>query len=434
MSDRVLPGSAEAERIVLGAVLIDYRRYWADVDEMAWDEFILESHRRIFKTMRAISESGSPLDRITLAEHLRANGMLESVGGMSYIIELDDALPQIVNLSAYVEIVRNAARRRKLINHSELLQDALYSGTATDAEIEKQLTEMADVAIPARSPQVQSVGEMVMEAGGVDRFFGVERGVPVPWANLQQLMPIFPNGSLTVVAASPGMGKSAFAGIVASHCARNLYGAAIWSLEMTGEEIVKRLLADDASIAHATLTRDSMDREQRSAVQASISRLDELPLWISRRRSLTVPGMRADIKRLRARNRLVRIGIVDYLQLMSGKGRDRREQITEITRGLKLLAMEEQIPIIALSQLTREPVKEDRRPELQDLRESGSIEQDANNVIFLWCKKNERDNAWRDFRPIPINAYVAKMRNGHPGTARLEFNGKYMRILDSEKE
>lgn len=429
---RALPASTEAERIALGAAMTDGAA-WDAVSALRPADFALEKHKRILAAMHRLAEKGLAVDRVTLPQELSDCGQLESVDGLTYLCSLDDGFPQIFNLPSYIAIIREKSTAREVIIRAQSLIDELCASNGSLGTIQGRIDELSAVSVSNSAIPLRSVGEIVAEGGGMDSLFAPQRGVAMPWPSLAKVMPVLGNGTLTVVAAAPGMGKSAFAGELASRTATAGIGTGIWSLEMTGGEIIKRIVAETARVSHSHLVKGQMDPVERSKVSRALGELDTRPLWLSQNRTVTVAAIRSEAKRAAAAGRKVGLVVVDYLQLMSGKGKDIRERVTEVTRGLKLLAMQLDVPVVALSQLSRESTKEDRRPELGDLRESGSIEQDANNVWFLWAKKAEIEAAWKDHRPVEVQAYCPKHRNGDRGTTSMFFDGRYMRFYEENR-
>jgi replicative DNA helicase len=408
-----LPTNVEAERLVLGSVLLDEAAYDA-CEALAVDDFSLDANRRIFTAMKTLRERGEPIDRVTLASALQDQDELEAVGGLSYLVSLDDGLPRIVNLESYVRIVRDKAVLRRT---AFACQNILARVTSAGAEPPADLLDEAERLLGglrdrlADDSEFRTPLEIITEAGGLDGYLQRRRipGVLSPWPRLNIFTHGLRPGELCILAAATGGGKTAFALNWTVHAAREGHGVALFSMEMGSEELNDRLLSIAGAFDSRTLWRHPGDAD-RAVIMRSASEISELPIYIRDKTTCTVEGIIGAARKLKARTRLGLV-VVDYLQLLTSGGRqeNRTQEVSSFSRGLKRAAMELGVPFLALSQLNRRPEQEKRPPELGDLRESGSIGQDANIVLFLY---GQHDYQSTPNQFLPIDLMMAKQRRG----------------------
>jgi replicative DNA helicase len=441
-AERIPPQDLDAERAVLAGVVRDNDAINRVVELVGPDDFYQPSHRLVFAAMLDLSERGAPIDAITLAEALRAGGRLDDAGGRAAIAGLSDATPTAVGIEAHARAVRDRALLRRAIAAAQAI---IARGYDDPGEVDEFLdqAERSVFALTARRarPSFVASRDLVREA-----FRVVEEraesgnpttGVPTGFAALDEMTGGLQSGDLVVVAGRPAMGKTAFALNLAAHATlREKRGAAVFSLEMSREQVVMRMLCAEAKVDAGRLRSGFLsDRDWRELTRQA-GRLSEAPLFIDDTPALTVLEMRAKARRLMSERPLGML-VVDYLQLMRGGGEsvDRREQeISEICRGLKALAKELSLPVIALSQLNRGlEMRDEKRPKLADLRESGAIEQDADLILFLYRDSVYRNREWRDANPDKVadaEVIVGKQRNGPIGTVRLEFIDRFTLFQD----
>jgi replicative DNA helicase len=434
-----LPAAQDAEKFLLGSVLIKGEQMNTCRDLLTATDFSIESHRRIWSKLCAMHDEGQHIDHSTVGFKLHDSGELESVGGVTYLVSLDDGLPVVSNLESYVtEIRRKSVKRRALLKCNELMI-RLSSANEDEADIfadaEAAMSKLGGELIDASG--FQTPGEIIRAAGGTDKYLQRRReaGISTPFPTLTNMTGGFRPGDLIVLAALTGAGKTAMAINFATHAAARGHAGAIFSLEMDAEQISDRIICARSGISSQLLrsaeTSLLVDSDRRAAVSRAMAAAGELPIYISDRDRSTVPSMLAELRRLMTRQRLEFV-IVDYIQLASGVGRfDRRaDEVASITRGLKRMAGELRVPVIALSQFSRESAKSAREPELHDLRESGSIEQDATLVLMIHFTRMYDVNIGIDEGEAKL--LVKKQRNGPTGWIPLRFHAPSGRFYEQE--
>lgn len=429
---RVPPQSLDAEESVLGGVLLDSHSLDRVVELMREQDFYRESHRKIFRAMVALSERGEPIDLITLTDVLRSKGELQEIGGATYLAEMQEKIPSAANIAHYAKIVREKAVLRGLINVCQEIAGRCYSGPD---EIDQFLDEaerlIYDVSEKRARPAFSKLGDMIMDTIKlVERLYEKKElvtGVATGFLDLDAKTAGLQPSDLIIVAARPSMGKTAFVLNVAQYAA--LHGnvpVAIFSLEMSKEQLVMRMLCSEARVDNAKVRTGYLGERDFPRLAMAAGRLSDAPIYIDDTPGQNVLEMRAKARRLK-REANIGLLIIDYLQLMRGFAQENRTQeLSEISRSLKSLAKELNIPVIALSQLNRQvELRADKRPIMSDIRESGSIEQDADVIMFIY-----RDEVYKqDSQDEGIaEVIIGKQRNGPTGTVRLTFRREYTRF------
>ena len=431
--ERGLPSSVEAQRSLLGAILLDNFAYNQAAESLLAEDFSLDSHRRIYARMAELAESGRGIDPITLCEELSTHKELEAVGGYSYVSSLTDGMPRVANIEHYVRIVKDKALLRGLI----FAANAAVARAMDEAEPATDVLTAAEAAIYQLSDKrfgsgFMGVKDIVKESfGSIDALY--ERGQRVTglethFVDFDHMTSGLQKSDLVIVAGRPSMGKTAFAMNIAENAAvNNARVVGMFSLEMSREALLLRLLCSHARVDSHKLRTGFLSREDYQKLVDALGRLAEAPIFIDDTPGITLSEMRAKARRLQHQHGLDLV-IVDYLQLMSaaapaGSRRydNRTQEVSAISRGLKLLAKELRVPVLALSQLSRAPESRggDHRPQLADLRESGSIEQDADLVAFIF-----REEVYKPDDPDLdglAELIVAKQRNGPTGKVDLAF-------------
>jgi replicative DNA helicase len=417
----VLPANLDAERFVLGSILLNDDRYPDVAASLVAGDFSLEKHRRIFGRIAELYERGERIDRVTLAEELNRHGQLESVDGLSYLASLDDGLPEIVNLDSYVRIVKDKAMLRETIFVCQKTIDrcALASEPSSDildtaAAILEQVRNRGD----RTSAQWSSAGE-VLEHDIDSILFPAagSSGIKTPWPRLTEMTGGWNPGDLVIVAGRPSMGKSVIA-LQQAHTSACLgVGVAYVSLEMSKESLVRRLVASISRVDSHRARSGCLDPEERQRMRDAASDLQTVPLFLDESHAHTPVALSAALRKLRTRNEIGLI-LVDHLQLMkiTGRAESRHAELSEICHGFKRLAGQMGCVVMLLSQLNRSCENERRLPNLADLKESGSIEEDADVVIFI-----HRPEMYRRDDPNlrgKSELIVAKQRNGPTGNWR----------------
>ena len=426
--DKALPVNLDAERFVLGSILIDDSIFLQVAAALAPEDFSLEKHRRIFARMRDLYDRGERIDRVALAEELMRNNQLESVDGLSYLVSLDDGLPKISNLDGYIRIVKDKALLRHIIFTSQKLMDRCMLQEDSPDEIlsgaEEMLLRLGESrASDALATPAQIVSEF---DGGLNAFLDPSRrikGVGVGFTKFDEMTGGLHPGELFILAARPSMGKTALALNMAQHVATKSNGpVAVFSLEMSKESLLTRMVCAGARVDQQKFRAGYLNQDERRRLHHALGELMEAPLFIDDTPGVTMMDIHAKLRRLRNEHGLAMV-VIDYLQLMStrGKSENRNQEISAMSRGLKLMANELKVPFVVLSQLSRAPEQRpgDHKPQLSDLRESGSIEQDADLVAFVYREeyyKPERE----DLRGL-ADLMIAKQRNGPTGNVKLVF-------------
>jgi replicative DNA helicase len=435
--DRNVPHSVDAERSVLGAILLENNAINRAQEILAENDFYRDTHRRIFKVMAALSERATAIDPVTVKEELVKSGDLEAVGGPAYIASLLDGVPHSSNIEHYAKIVREKAVLRRLIDAGgEIVKTAYEASRDVDEILDQSERLVFEIAqdqmrtgfLPMRAIADQSLKTIERLSEHRELVTGLATGFPTLNEMTSGLQP----SDLVVIAARPGMGKTSFALNIAQHAAREGKSIGVFSLEMSREQLFLRLLTGQARIDAHRMRTGRLGRDEWARLTAAFGELAGMPIFIDDTAGTGVLEMRAKSRRLKLEHGLDLL-IVDYLQLMRGRGRaeNRNQEISEISRSLKELAKELRLPVIAISQLSRAPEQRgnDRRPQLSDLRESGAIEQDADLVMFIYREevyKPTEENRGR------AQIIIAKQRNGPIGNLDLAFIREYTKFEELE--
>jgi replicative DNA helicase len=424
--DRGLPANLEAEKFILGSLLLDDSRFIEVGGQLTVDDFILEKHRRIFRRMEELHERGVKIDRITLAEELQRRGELESVDGLTYLVSLDDGLPQISNLDGYIRIVREKALLRRIaVTSQHIMNRALMAEEDPQdilAGLEQDLLRLGE---DRASEGLRSPREVIAAyQGGINAFLDPSKrikGIGTGFTKFDEMTGGLHGGELFILAARPSMGKTALALNMAWHVAAKAFQpVAIFSLEMSQESLLTRMLCAAARVDSHRFRTGYLNEQERQKLRQAANQMVESPIFIDDSAGVNLMDMHAKLRRMNPKPGLV---VVDYLQLMSSRGRveNRNQEVSQLSRGLKLMAKEMDCPFLVLSQLSRatETRVGDHRPQLSDLRESGSIEQDADLVAFIFREEvYKRDR--EDLKGL-AELILAKQRNGPVGKIDMVF-------------
>ncbi len=426
--EKGLPANLDAERFVLGSILMDDSSFVSVGALLDTDDFSLEKHRRIFARMGEIAERGDKIDRVTVANELMRHNQLESCDGLSYLVSLDDGLPQIYNLDSYVRIVKEKSLLRKIIFNSQAIINRCLLGEENPDEIlataEESLLKLGDT----RGKDALATPEQIISEfqGGINAFLDPSRrikGISTGFVKLDEMTGGFHEGELIILAARPAMGKTALALNIGQHVAtRNRQPVAVFSLEMSKESLLTRMICAGARVDQQKFRAGYLNQEERRRLQIAASELVEAPIFIDDSAGANLMDIHSKLRRLQAEHGLALV-IIDYLQLMNGRGRfeNRNTEVSALSRGLKLLSKEMRVPFLVLSQLSRatETRQGDHKPQLSDLRESGSIEQDADLVAFVFREEYYKPDR-EDLRGL-ADLIIAKQRNGPVGKVPLVF-------------
>ncbi len=430
---KVPPQNVDAEESVLGGILIDATALDRVIEVMGEADFYRESHRKIFRAMLGLSERGEPIDLITLNDSLRGRDELQAVGGATYLAELVDRVPSAANIATYARLVREKAVMRSLISVSNEISERCYDG---QEDIETFLDEaerlIFDVSEQRVRPAFTKVGDMIMDTiKTVEQLYERKElvtGVATGFLDLDRMTAGLQPADLIIIGARPSMGKTSFALNIAQHVAlHHQVAVGVYSLEMSRDQLVLRMLCSEARVDLSKVRTGYLGERDFPRLALAAGRLAEAPIFIDDTPAHNVLEMRAKSRRLK-REANVGLIVVDYLQLMRGltAEENRNQELSEISRSLKALAKELNVPIVALSQLNRQvEQRADKRPVMSDIRESGSIEQDADVIMFIY-----RDEMYKaDSQDEGVaEVLISKQRNGPTGTVRLAFRREYTRF------
>jgi len=424
-----LPANIDAERFILGSILLDDSRFIDIAGIITHDDFALEKHRRIFTRMSDLHARGEKIDRVTVANELLRWNELESVDGLSYLVSLDDGLPHLANLDSYVKIVRDKSTLRRIAIVSQQMLNRALLAEDEPAQILAQAEEtLLRLGENRGEKGLQNPRDVIQNyEGGINSFLDPSKrikGISTGFTRLDEMTGGLHSGELIILAARPSMGKTALALNICWHIAARLFQpVAIFSLEMSQESLLTRMLCAAARVDSHRFRAGYLNEQERQKLRAAANQMVEAPLYIDDTAGINLMDMHAKLRRLQQGGQKLGLVVVDYLQLMSVRGRveNRNQEVSQLSRGLKLLSKELGVPFLVLSQLSRatETRIGDHRPQLSDLRESGSIEQDADLVGFIFREEvYKRDR--EDLRGI-AELIVAKQRNGPVGIVPLVF-------------
>ena len=435
--ERGLPANVDAERFVLGSILLNQDTYFQVAGAVEPEDFSLEKHRRIFARMKDLYDRGEKIDRVTLANELMKQGQIESVDGFSYLVSLDEGLPALSNLDSYVRIVKDKATLRKLIFSAQKVIDRCLIGEEEPDEILASAEESLLKLGEARSGErLESPATVISKfPGGVNAFLDPSQrvsGLSTGFAKFDEMTGGLHGGELLILAARPSMGKTALALNIAQHVATHPQmrkPVAVFSLEMSSASLLTRLLCSAARVDQHKFRAGYLNADERRKLQVALADLTESPLFLDDTAGVNLMDIHSKLRRMQAEYGLSLV-VIDYLQLMSSRGRNenRNQEVSAISRGLKLMAKDLNVPFLVLSQLSRasETRIGDHKPQLSDLRDSGSIEQDADLVAFIFREEiYKRDR--EDLRGL-ADLIVAKQRNGPIGNIPLRFLGQFTRF------
>jgi replicative DNA helicase len=433
LSVRIPPHSADAEVSVLGALLLDKNAIVNVAEFLHPDHFYEDRHNWIYESMVELYEGRTPIDVLTVSDRLRKKKRLKEVGGSGYLAELVNRVPTAAHVEHYGKIVKDAATKRSLMKAAaRLVELSVDDGLAAEELLDKAESEvyaltqqhLSQAFVPVRSALAESfdrLDELHKQPGGL-------RGVPSGLNVLDDALAGFQKSNLIILAARPGVGKTALAlNIIQNLAVNHGRAAGIFSLEMSKDELVDRLLVSQANIDAWRLKTGKLTEDDFTRLSDAMGELADAPLYIDDTPALSVLEMRTKARRLQVERGLDLL-VVDYLQLARGRTTDNRvQEVSEISQGLKNLARELKIPVIALAQLSRAVEQRGtRRPQLADLRESGSIEQDADVVMFLWREDEE------DLQSYILD--IAKHRNGALRQIKLHFKGDRIRFYEKDSK
>lgn len=426
-----MPNNQEAEQSVIGSMILDKNAIATVLEKLHADDFHRDGHKIIFQAILDLFTKDTPIDLVTLADHLKSIDKLEYVGGISYLTEIASSVPTTLNLVSYINIVSDKSMLRKLIRAStEIMDDSYTKQDEVNVVVEEAEKRIFNIAEKRNSGGFEAIST-ILERGFVEieRVYnnkGTTTGVSTPFPELDRMTSGFQKGDMVLIAARPSMGKTTFALNLAEHAAlREGKSIAIFSLEMGMDQLAYKFLCSEANVELTKLRNGDLDDRDWENIARASGPLSQAKIYIDDTAGISVTEMRSKCRRLKLEHGIDLI-LIDYLQLMSGKGESRQQEVSEISRSIKALAKEMQCPVIALSQLSRAPEQRaDHRPMLSDLRESGSIEQDADLVMFLY--RDEYYNQDTEDKNI-AECIIAKQRNGPVGTIKMAWLGQYSKF------
>ncbi len=446
MNERSLPHNLDAEKAVIGSMFLSKYALGTIIEELSKDNFYLDAHQKIFEVVKYLAEIGTPIDITTVTAELDKRKILGNVGGVEYLAEIINFVPTAANANEYIKIVYNNSLRRNLIETATKIAGEGFSSSEDIGDLldnaEKQLF---DVIKNRKGSEFRSIQDVLFKAqADLEKLAsqkGEITGVPSGFYDIDRLTSGFHENELIIIAARPAMGKTAFALNLAVNIAVNAKKTvALFNMEMGAEQLINRMLASVGQIEMNKLRTGRLEHQDWKRINESISRLADTKMFIDDTPGMTVSEIRAKCRRLANSKEGLDIVIIDYLQLISGSAKyagQRQQEVSEISRSLKTMAMELNIPVIALAQLSRSVEgREDKRPLLSDLRESGSIEQDADIVAFLYRDDYYNKESAIDEATSKSEFIIGKHRNGPTATINLIFkrNTSSFFNMDSKEE
>lgn len=431
--ERVPPQDLHAEQSVIGAMLIDKNACSRAMEVLSSDSFYRDAHKFIYEAIIALTEKNEPVDIVTVTSELRNSGKLDAVGGSVYISDLLGSVPTSANVEYYAKIVDEKAVLRRLIEAgSQIITDAFESQKDVDFVLDNAEKNIFDIALKRVRQGFHKIDNVLKNVlDRIDTLYGKKdsiTGIPTGFPDLDKITAGFQNAEMIIIAARPSVGKTAFALNIAQNAAiRHKIPVAIFSLEMSKEQLAQRLLCSESEIDAQRLKTASLSDAGWKRLTRSLGKLSEAPIFIDDSASISTMEMRAKARRLKIDQGLGLL-IIDYMQLMQAKNNmeNRVQEMSDISRSIKTLARELDIPVIAISQLSRAiEQRQDRMPRLSDLRESGEIEQTADVVLFI--HREDYYNPSSDKGNI-AEVIIAKQRNGPTGTIELVFRKEFTKF------
>lgn len=437
--DRIPPQNLEAEQAVLGAILLNGDSLVTVMERIQSDDFYKASHQQIFEAMVELAEGNQPVDLVTLTARLQDKQQLEEVGGVSYLADVANSVPTAANVDYYSQIIEEKSMLRRLIRTATQIVSNGYA-SADDVggllnEAEQKILEISNRRSGSGFVAIRDVLMEVFERVEIlSQHKGGTSGIPSGFPDLDRMTSGFQRNDLIIVAARPSVGKTAFALNIAQNVGvRAKETVAIFSLEMSAAQLVQRIICAEANVDASKMRTGQMEGDDWQKMTMAIGTLSEAEIYIDDSPAITVHDIRAKCRRLK-KDRGLGMIIIDYLQLIHGRGKggdNRQQEVSEISRTLKAIARELEVPVIALSQLSRGvEQRQDKRPLMSDLRESGSIEQDADIVAFLY--RDDYYNQDTEKKNI-IEIIIAKQRNGPVGTVELAFLKNYNKFVSLDR-
>ncbi|MDA1118404.1 MAG: replicative DNA helicase [Proteobacteria bacterium] len=440
---KVPPHSIEAEQSVLGGLLLDNQAFDRVADLISGSDFYRDDHRRIWRHLAKLMEAGKPADVVTVSESIEASEDKDKTGGPAYLGALAQNTPSALHIRRYAELVRERSVQRRLAQVATEIAEAALSGSGKDSsqlldEAESKIFQIAETGVRRDQGLLEIKPVLARVFERIDHLYHRDNpsdvtGVPTGFTDLDKMTAGLQPGELVVIAGRPSMGKTALALNIAEHVAvDNGLPVAIFSMEMSGTQLAMRLLGSISKVDQHKMRTGRLNDEEWSKLSEAIGKLHDTPIYIDEGGALNALEVRARARRLKRQFSKLGLIVIDYLQLMSSSnpkaGENRATEISEISRSLKAMAKELDVPVIALSQLNRAvDQRPDRRPVMSDLRESGAIEQDADVIMFIYREVVYKPDLPEEQRGV-AEVIVGKQRNGPIGTVRLTFRGQHTRF------
>lgn len=441
MANRRMPQNLDAEMAVLGTAFIKEDIIDKLCDELTVEMFYNLAHQKIFQAIRELREKKVPLDITTISDELKNKNELDAIGGIEYLSEIISSVATAANIDYYIDIVRDKAIRRFLIDvATEIATDTYDSEDSLNDLLDNASKKLLHVIHNRRTSDFVPIGDIIRQTQDVlerlaknkSDITGISSGFP----DLDRLTSGFRENELIIVAARPGVGKTAFTLNLATHVAMNSgKSVAVFNMEMSAEQLVMRMISSIGNVDGYKLKTGRLEHDDWKKVNEAMSQLADAKLYIEDTSGMTISEIKAKCRKLATKEKDLGLILIDYLQLIQGSDRyagNRVQEVTEISRGLKTMAMELKVPVIAVAQLSRNlEHRENKRPNLSDLRESGSIEQDADIVAFLY-----RDDYYKDNSEVnaPTDLIIAKHRSGGTGSIGLLFEKNYSNFVPLAKD
>lgn len=444
-SGRIPPQDITAEKSLLGAILISDAAFPEILENVKFRDFYDEKHGKIYHAMTSLYQKHSPIDLLTLTAELRATKQLRAIGGAAYLTELSQFVPVASHAKAYADLIKKCAIRRRLIEAGTKIAETAYKEDAQIDDMlgtaEKELYDVSNTTVKTDYVALESLlADAFDRMEELHRNKGALRGLKTGFHDLDKKTAGFQKGDLIVIGARPAMGKTTFAENLAYNVSTiNNRGVLFFSMEMANQEIVDRMISDVSGVNNWNIRTGNLKDDDFARISDALGEMDTVPLYLDDSSTMTILELRNKARRA-AHEHDIGMIVIDYLQLLQGSDRyagNRVQEITEVSRGLKQLARELEVPVIALAQLSRNvTARDDPRPVLSDIRDSGSIEQDADMVMFLHRRDyyDPRRND-PDFEPTNITELIiSKHRHGPIGTIELYFHPELLRFMSLDKE
>lgn len=436
---KIPPHNIEAEQAVLGCMLLDSDVIPAVTEIIKSEDFYREDHKEICEAILDLAEAAKPVDIITVSEQLQLRGTLDKIGGLDYLARIANEVPTTANARHYAKIVEEKSLLRKLIKAAADIADSSYEASEEAAYVlDRAEKSIFDILQKRNTQGFTHIKDVLLETfNRLEELYnskGYITGIPTGFTDLDYKTAGLQNSDLILIAARPGMGKTAMGLNIAQHAA--VYShvpVAIFNLEMSKDQLVNRMLCSEVMVDSQKMRTGKLEDGDWNKIAQALAPLSEAPIYIDDTPGITVMDIRAKCRRLKLEKNLGLV-VIDYLQLMQGRGRteSRQQEVSEISRSLKILAKELDVPVVTMSQLSRGPEsRTDHRPMLSDLRESGAIEQDADIVMFLY--RDDYYNPDTEKKNI-AEVIIAKHRNGATGTVELRWFGEYTKFANLKKD